>query len=294
MTATYSGDSNNLPNSATLSLPIARAATTMNFGLPDLTPGANEPVTLILSLAGASPTGVVTFSIGSTTIGTVPLATNGGNTTFPYSFPTVDTFVVTGTYAGDAANLPTSFSDTVTVMVPDFSFYSTGEIATIAAGQSATTTLNVTPFYGYHGTITLSCGPLEAGETCIFNPATVTPSDGMVASSTIVTTTTARTTAHLRGVAEPLQKIAWASVLCFLFVPRRAWRRLHLLRTALMTLVLAAGLLSLSACSSSPSSQSSGGAADRGTPAGTQTIVVTGTDAASNLSHSIKLTLTVQ
>jgi len=294
VTATYSGDSNNLPSSATVSLPIARAATIMSFGLPDPTPGANEPVTFILSLSGAGPTGVVTFSIGSTTIGTVPLATNGGNTTFPYAFPMAGTFVVTGTYAGDAANLPSSFSDTVTVMVPDFSFYSTGEIATIAAGQSATTTLNVTPFYGYHGTITLSCGTLEPGETCIFNPPTVTPSDGMLASSTIITTTTARTTAHLRGVAEPLQKIAWASVLCFLFIPLRAWRRLHLLRIALMTLVLAIGLLSLSACSSSPSSQGSGGATDRGTPAGTQTIVVTGTDAASNLSHSIKLTLTVQ
>jgi Bacterial Ig-like domain (group 3)/FG-GAP-like repeat len=57
VTATYSGDSNNLPSSATLSLPIARAATTMSFGLPDPTPRGNRACDLYPQLSGSGSYG---------------------------------------------------------------------------------------------------------------------------------------------------------------------------------------------------------------------------------------------
>jgi hypothetical protein len=204
------------------------------------------------------------------------------------------TFVVMASYSGDAANLPSSTTDSVTVMVPDFELSSPGDVATVTAGQSATTTLNVIPFYGYHGTVTFSCGTLEIGETCIFNPTTVSPSNGMLVSSTVIPTTKARTTAHLRGLAEPLQNIAWASILCLIFTPRRTWRlSLHLLRTHPVHSTAGCRLLSLSSCSSSLTFTELW-SKQCGTPADKQTIVVTGTDAASNLAHSINLILTVQ
>jgi len=295
ITATYSGDSNNQPSSATLALAVAPVVTTTHFGLPSPTPGANQPVAFLATVSGDEPTGTLTFSVAGATIGTVSLSNS--NASFSYAFPTAGTVVVTATYSGDAANLPSSSTDPVTVMVPDFAFSSTGAVATITAGQSATTTLNVFSEYGYHGTINFSCSGLTAGEACIFSPTTVTPNaDGSVVSSTIVTSTTAPTSAHLSGLAQPLQRIAWSTLFFLALSPKRIWRlNRRLMRSSMLTLLLAIALLHLSACSSSsPSGTQSPGTPNQGTPKGTQTITVTAADSAGGPSHSISLQLTVQ
>jgi hypothetical protein len=94
-------------------------------------------------------------------------------------------------------------------LVPDFTFSSTGSLASISAGQSATATLNALSQNGYHGTINLSCTGLTAGENCTFSPATLNPqASGSAVSSTIAISTTAPTSAHLRGLADPLEGIA--------------------------------------------------------------------------------------
>jgi hypothetical protein len=295
VTANYAGDSNNSPaSSAAVSVVVARIAVTINFGASTLTPGANQPLTFSVSFGGFQPTGTVTFSLtGGATLGTAPIVQ--GITTFSYAFPAAGTYSVTASFPGDAATLSATSSPLpITVMVPNFLFSSPGAVATITAGQSATTTLNIISEYGYHGTITFSCSGLTAGENCTFSPATLTPpANGQLVSATIVTSTTAPASAHLRGLGEPLQRIAWASILCLTLSPHRAWGMSRTLkRTALMTLLLAASLISISGCSSSSPSPSP--SQNSGTPKGTQTITVTAADSVGGPTHSISLQLTVQ
>lgn len=295
VTANYAGDSNFAPgSSAAVSVIVARVATTISLSASTLTPGANQPLTFIVSFGGFQPTGTVSFSLtGGTALGTAPIVQGTAN--FTYAFPTAGAYSVTASFPGDVANLSATSSPLpITVLVPNFAFSSPGAVATITAGQSATTTLNIFSEYGYHGTVIFSCSGLTAGENCTFSPSTLTPpANGQLVSATIVTSTTAPTSSHLRGLAEPLQGIAWASILCLTLFPRRTWRMSRtLMRTALMTLLLAASLISISGCSSSSPSPSP--SQNSGTPKGTQTITVTAADSVGGPAHSITFQLTVQ
>jgi hypothetical protein len=74
--------------------------------------------------------------------------------------------------------------------------------------------------------------------------------------------------------------------------PRRIWQlNRRLMRTSILTLLLALSLIHHSGCGGSSSPSTSQNA---GTPKGTQTITVTAADSAGGPSHSISLQLTVQ
>jgi hypothetical protein len=74
----------------------------------------------------------------------------------------------------------------------------------VTAGQSATTTVTLTPTGGFTGTASLSCSGLPAGAACAFLPASIT-SNGSVATSTLTISTTARTAMNSGGASlDPL------------------------------------------------------------------------------------------
>ncbi|WP_433969382.1 FG-GAP-like repeat-containing protein [Tunturiibacter gelidiferens] len=262
--------------------------TTLTTSASSAAPG--QQLTLTATITGATPTGKVTFASPTATLGTESLV--DGVATLSFAFTTIGSYTVTATYAGDVANLSsTSAPVTVTVAAPDYTITASPSSAIIKAGQSATTTLTVTPVGGYTGTVKFSCGTLPIGVACNFSPSSVTPSSG-AATSTLTITTTAPTTALLRGLSVPLQGIAWASLLLLTLSPRRIFRlNRHLARAGLLTLLLAAGLLSFSGCSSSSPSNP---VTNPGTPAGVQTITLTTADSSGNLAHAINFQVTVQ
>jgi hypothetical protein len=293
VTANYLGDTNNAPSpSAAVSITVTRVAVTISLSASNLTPGANQPLTFTASFSPIQPTGTVTFSVtGGATLGTAQIVQ--GLATLSYAFPTPGTYSVTASYPGDTSALPATSSPlSITVLVSDFTFSSTGTLATISAGQSATAAVNALSQNGYHGTINLSCTGLVTGESCAFSPATLSPqANGPSVSSTITVSTTAATSARLRGIPGSLEGIAWASLLCITLFPRRIWQfNRRLMRVSLLSLLLVIGLIHLTGCggSSHPTPQNTG------TPKGTQTITVTAADSAGGPSHSISLQLTVQ
>jgi Bacterial Ig-like domain (group 3)/FG-GAP-like repeat len=256
--------------------------------------GTNQQLTFTATVTILNPTGTVTFTSGTTTLGTATL-TNGVATLPPYAFTTAGSYPVTAAYAGDINNLPSS-STAVTITVtapiaPDFTGSASPTTATITAGQSATTTLSVTPVGGFTSTVTFACGTLPTGAACTFSPAAVTPANGAASTSTLTVTTTARTSALLKDLTRPLQGIAWASLVLLAFTPRRT-RTIsrRLLHTGLLTLLLLTGLISLSGCGggSSPPTPPS----NPGTPAGTYSINVTASSGA--LAHPITFQVIVQ
>lgn len=128
ITATYGGDANFAPSSGTdtLSLSATRSATTItaNSGssLPLLAEGSATGFSATVTSAGpGTPSGMVTFSTGMATLGTVTLGAWDAPAAVSNVFLTVSnglgsgTDIVTITYAGDAFFLPSSTSFVVTV-----------------------------------------------------------------------------------------------------------------------------------------------------------------------------------
>jgi hypothetical protein len=292
VTATYTGDINFSPSTSnSVSVGVAQVSSTTTLSVSSTSGGTNQQLTFTASVAGLNPSGKVTFTSASGTLGTATLT--NGTASLSFAFTAVGSYVVTANYAGDAANLPSSSTPlTVTIATPDYTLSTSPSSATIAAGKSATTTLTVTPVGGYSGTVKLSCGPLASGITCTFAPVTVTPSNG-AATTTLTVATTAATSASLKGFSLPLPGIAWAGLTLLLLSPRRIRGLNHrLLRASLLIAVIGASLLSFSGCSSS--SPSNTAPTNPGTPVGAQTIILTAADSSGNLSHTINFQVTVQ
>jgi hypothetical protein len=290
--ANYPGDSNNTPSSSLpVSIAIAPVASKTTLTISSASAGTNQQLTFTATVSGLNPTGTVTFASATATLGTASLT--NGVATLPFTFTTAGNYAVTASYAGDVDNSSsTSTAVTVAIATPDYTITASPSSATISPGQSATTTLTVTPVGGYGGTVKFSCGTLPSGATCTFAPASVTPTSG-AATSVLTITTTAPSTALLRDRSLPLQGIAWASLILLTLSPRKL-RGLNrrLARATLLTLLLAAGLLSFSGCSSS--SPSNNTPTNPGTPAGAQTITLTAADSSGSLSHAINFQVTVQ
>ena len=251
-----------------------------------------QQLTFTATVTGSNPTGNVTFVSDSTTLGTASLT--NGTASLPFAFTTSGSFTVTANYAGDAANL-SSFSNSVpvTVATPDFTISDTPTTAIISAGQSATTLLTITAVGTYSGTVTFSCGNLPAESSCTFVPASVTLANGAVATTRLTLTTTPHPLALRRTLGRPIQAVALAGVVLLIFSPHRLRRFSHrLMRASLLTVFLAASLLSFAGCSSS--SPKNPATTNPGTPNGVQSITISAADSVNNISHSLNFQLAVQ
>jgi hypothetical protein len=291
ITANYAGDSNNgASTSNAVPLTIALVQSTTSLAVSATNANQNQQLNLTATVTGINPTGSVTFVSGTTTLGTAIVS--NGTATLPYSFTAAGTYAVVANYAGDSANLAsTSNSVSVVVIAPDFTISASPSSATITAGQSATTTLTVTPIGGYSETLHFSCGTLPAGVACTFTPSSLTP-NGVAATVGLTVTTTAPGVAEQRTLDRGLSAIAWAGVIFLAFSPKRMWRMNHLLKHSCLLLLLIGALVSLSGCSSGSSPNPPNN--NPGTPTGAQTIAITAADSSGNLSHPINFVVTVQ
>ena len=284
VSAAYAGDSNNQPSSsATLSVTVAKVPSSGTVSISSGSTGAKQVFTFVANLSGYAPSGLVTFFLAD------------GTATLTYSFLTAGTYNVYATYAGDVANLPSTTPNfTVQVYPQDFNMYASGNAATISPGQGATGTLTITPMYGFTDLIKFSCSGLVAGEACIFTPSTVQTLSGFnPVTATFVITTTAPTLAHLNKLFEPFERITWAGLFGLIFFRKRLQTaKGNPILPTLVAVLLAASLLQLAACTSSPSTSSTT-TQNKGTPPGTQTIVITAADASGTPSHTVSVQLTI-
>jgi hypothetical protein len=169
-------------------------------------------------------------------------------------------------------------------VTPTFSIADSPGSATVNAGQSATTTITVTPAGGFNQQVSFACSGLPSGATCTFSPTTVTPSGGAAATTALTIATPAQSSA-----LEPLFGRGggtWALILPaagFLFLRRRRkgspWNAAHL---ALLCLLAAAGV-----------AMGCGGSGQKSQPK-PQTSTITVTATAGSESETATFTLTVQ
>ena len=181
---------------------------------------------------------------------------------------------------------------------PDYNIAAAPSGSTITAGQIASFSVSAAPSGGFNQTITWACSGAPMASKCAVSPAS-TPMDGStVATSTVSVMTTMRSSAppigNQRFVPPPLPwqvlplGIAWLLVTMMLDRLRRSpHTRLWLSARAILvlpTLCVSCGGGSYSGSPPPPTS--------RGTPAGTYSIMVTGTS--GSLSHSASFELVVK
>jgi len=79
---------------------------------------------------------------------------------------------------------------------PSFALTASSTAATVTPGQSATTTLTLTPSGGFNASVAFSCSGLPSKAACKFSPATATV-NGSAVTDTLTITTTAATASVL-------------------------------------------------------------------------------------------------
>jgi Bacterial Ig-like domain (group 3)/FG-GAP-like repeat len=270
ITARYSGDATySADTSAAVAVTVNQAASATAI-TSSANPGfAGQSLTLTASVtsAGPTPTGNVTFTSGSTTLGTVAL--NGGSANFTTAFNTAGTQAITVSYSGDtntqasSASLSQVVNDAFT-LAPDGSGNTT---LTVKAGQTVSAPINITGAAGFSGAVTFACSGLPANASCSFSPATINVS-GTAAVPTLLSINTAAS-----SMASQLTPGfgAYGLSLAGLFLLWPAWRRGGRVWVVLICAFTFAGL-GLSGCSNG-----SGPAPAAQTSTGTYNFTVTAT-----------------
>ena len=220
-----------------------------------------------------------TLSAGKATLVTASIAIPAGTPVGAYSI------VVSATDATFPQLSHSQTTGTFLVQTPDFSFSLGSSGASVSAGSSiAPIALSVQANGGFTGSISWGVAGCPQLATCTLSPGTSLP--GQPATLTI--TTTAPSVSSVRG--------AHASYLAFwIGLPFGTAGLAMLRRKAIWMIVLT--LLGLAACgggSGGGVSPISPPVTHPGTPAGTYTIVITGTSTSPVLQHSQNFTLTVQ
>ena len=301
LTASYSGDGYNLAGTSAPIIVTVLAPTTVTLNSSATSANEQQPVTLMASVQGASPTGTITFFAGTTPLGTANLS--NGTASLTTSFANAGIFSLTAGYSGDASNVAsTSAAITITVVAPDFAISSAPGSASVSPGQSAAFIITMTPSGGFNTAVTFTCSsPLPAGINCDFNPYSITSANESPAT-TQLTINTAAPSAAIRQAIPGLRNwspwsrtatiVSLSGLLGFFFGRRRLTRAMWSSRLYLFILPAIASMLLLSSCGGGSSSKGNSSPTNPGTPAGSATITVIAT-ASSGQRHTTTLTLAV-
>ncbi len=209
-----------------------------------------EPITLTVNVANNAPASV-----------TNTVTVSGGNET---------------NTANDTASDPTQIDAVLALVAQTTS-------ATVKAGATATTVLNVTANGTGLGAITFACSGLPTLATCSFNPTSVTAT-GQV---TLSITTTASSSASSRQGSGGLPPGGYFILFACLALAAASMVRGRKLRWKLAAGFACLALLAVAGCGSS-------GTNSPGTPTGTFAVTVTASSASGGASATSTVNLTVQ
>jgi large repetitive protein len=287
VTAKYGGDTNyGSVSSNALSFAVTQTPTTTRLTVPQ-TIVATAPATLVATVSGQDgpPTGTVTFTDGTTKLGTATLD-GSGSATLAATLG-AGAHSLAAQYAGDA-NFLASTSATVgaTVGTPDFTVSTSPSSLTIARGATGTATITLTGTNGFSGNATLACGTLPPGVTCAFSPSTVTIGANAVTTTLTITNAQTATAARLGLVVPPLFALGG-----LLAVARR--RRGHLVAAAVALVMLDACTHTSSQVIPSPASPAPSSSASPNPSPTPTTTALSVTVTAGGTSHVVSLNVTL-
>jgi sugar lactone lactonase YvrE len=259
------------------------------------------PATLTVTAANASrlidaanPTFTYTLSgLVNGDTASVVTGTPVFSTTATAQSPTGTYPITPGLGTLQAANYIFTFVGASLTVTPDFSLGSNLPGLTLDRGVTGHLTLTLTPLGPYRGSVTLSCGSLPPGVSCVFTPTTlVADGSGNIVTGALDIYTNGALSRMDAPTFDDGSKVMTASVLwlpgglaalVLFFRRRRLASRPWMKRLAVLSLLLA-GLGAVSGCSSSTQAYVA--------PVVTS-MTVTATDSAGSSTHLLNLNLTV-
>ena len=310
VTARYGGDTSNASSTSSPAIPVTISpevsTTTLTVNAYDGQTGSpkslssatsNDFILLDAQVLGAAEgnntqgiaTGTVTFSNGSTQLGTATLDSGNNLASWPplsSKFQSLNpgSYSVTASYSGDPSyNASTSNTISFTVAAPatGLALSNSGSI-TVARGATTGNTAKITiqPSGGFTGSVNLTCAvstsitsPSSLPTCAVTTPVTITGTTAATATLTV------NTTAASAALTRPLEQFllgggATLAMLLFFGIParRRAWRTL----LSIVAVLFIGGAVGCGGGGGSGSGTKTGG-----TTPGAYTVTVTGTDAAT-------------
>jgi large repetitive protein len=295
ITAVYPGDANNAgTTSAAVKLVVGTLPTTTNLGSAATT-GMNSQLILVATVADTSgagpvPTGTVTFTSGTTVLGTSTLDPSGVATLTPNL--DVGTYTIVASYSGDALHSSSQSAPfKVSSQGSSYTLTVTPSAVNLATSENTTVTVTLTSISGFTDTIGLGCASLPAGVNCHFSNLSVP----LPATTPATAQLTIDTNNPLGGGAtamdrQPGSRKTEMAGLLLPFSLMMGWvlwrfRRRHAgLLSLLLVLILSGAALLATGC---------GGFTQNTSAPGTYTFQVVGVGANSNVTEFQNVTLTI-
>ncbi|MBB5339153.1 Ig-like domain repeat protein [Tunturiibacter gelidoferens] len=238
ITALYSGDATHqasvsAPASFTIGAALPSIAT-ISVSPATVEQGAAVTVATTISPASPIPGGVTQLLLDGNPYGqSVPLTST--TTILPLLTNTLQSgaHVLQVNYSGDKNHsASTSAAATLTVIAPTgtFTLSPLTSSTTMAEGKSSNAiTLTVAPVGGFHSVIMFACtGGLPAGATCLFSPASITPTNSTPRTTVLTISSTALSSRTVEPSTShdlvPVLGVACAGLIVFM-VPGRGTRR---------------------------------------------------------------------
>ena len=282
--------------------PVGSVATTTTVTSSSNPSATAQSIVLTATVAatGASPTGTVIFSEGSTVLATVTLTS--GTATYTSATLSTASHTITAVYQGSSTN--GASTGTITQVVIAFTIADNGSTApaavTLTSGGTAAVPLALNPGAGFNGTITLSCTGLPVNTTCTFSPNPVVFTAGGAAQNISLTLKATTATASLErfgsngALASRLAMLFWLPTMLLAGLGARSRKlsganRLFLFAMLAMSFA-AAGVIT--GCGGNASTSSSTVTAANSAPKGTTAAAVVATSGST--STTLPLTITVQ
>jgi sugar lactone lactonase YvrE len=291
ISAAYSGDSLNLPGTAsvlTQSVQLRPTTSTLTASSTSLTGGQQVTLISVVGYSGpVTPTGTVSFTSNGAVLGTGSVDKTGVATITVNLLANSSTVIAA--YSGDSVYAASVSTQTgITVPQPtQFTMALNPTAVTVQSQQNSTTTLTITSLNNFADTLDLGCLGLPFATTCTFTKDQVALGAGGVQVVQVVVDTGSPLTA---GSQARLEQHNAGSLATMCFLPGGALLGLLLCKrrrrlAGLVMILLLAGLSAgLSGC---------GGLHINGTPPGTYVFKVTATGTGTGVTQSMDVALTV-
>ncbi len=288
ISVTYSGDSVYSSSYNTYSLTITQQVTTTTLSYSASLQTGTPSITFTATAAGTIsgvPTGTVTIYNGTTLLGTGTLSAQGvaSFTTTTVTYPAYGFQVV---YSGDT-NYVTSTSAAIT-LTADFSALASPTTLAEQAGVATSSTITITPYFGYAGTITFSCSGMPVDAACRFSPQSINVLSGAAQTVTVqFFTNLAPTLSSQNQSGRTAVLVCIVAPLLLLGGIRQRRNMPRMIGLGVLLLTLLGGAASLVGCSEQNPLNATGS-----TSAGTSNVTMTAKDS-SGVAHSVNYMFTV-